>query len=376
MSDEPLFALDDRLDARSCAAGRHSLPHAIERIFAVPRPLTVGTLELGNALVYAGLDADPARLETAVSSYATVVSTGTEIFAPTPLGGRIAYAGQRRLHLVDPRAARVDRHFLTGNLQEVVGGFAPVGDSGDRYLARIIRPGRRRDPARLLVLDVSGDDPSVIGERSVPTSQRFHVCGETIVLYDDHELRACDASLQPTSHPLVATVGATAIGSVLSASGDAIQELVVHPRAPMAMVVTAAPRSRGASTLWWVCWHEIDRPWALPVLRGRGLRGLALSPDLEWLRLSGYRDGASPGVEPSDAFVIRLRVEHLPAFAERRTGAVLPLDPPWRLTAEDGPAPPWLAWMEPTAVVGCGGDVLWRWDLGPLDQARSHDERS
>ena len=354
---DPHFSLELARQRNTLAARRHDLPAPIEAVMPVPWPASVGTLELNNALTRLRLDAGGLVIEEILRDYVDIVSTGAELYATWPQNDVVAYAGRRRLHVIDvsgPAPVALG-YFLTGLLEEVVRGFSPLGMSGRRYLAILARPGDLGAPLRVVSLDYGGGQPRQLGEIAVATTNLVKVGWDHVLVYDAQALRVFDHALQPVAHPLV-----DALARLERPSIGEVEEIELLGDLPLAAIST----DRGE--LWLVSWPDPLQPAAQLVARSREIMGLSQSPDAGWLRFSGFeivREG-----EGVSTYAAQIRPERIGVVVRDEDGEerlALALDPPRCLTRPDGAGPVVsMAWIDrPTGLVACDRLGLDHWEL-------------
>jgi hypothetical protein len=403
------YPIEKARAAGGLVARRYPLPAKVDDVFATPWQACVATVELNNALTAIHLDGpDAPALQPVMRDYADIVNTGAHLYPRRAWPGVIAYAGRRRMHVIDVSPVTPDKpgdpkeraraYFLTGFLDENVRSFAALGPQ--RFLGLIAKPGKRREPLRLLTLDVTGGARRLLGERSIPPESLAHVSGPDIFVYDRQSVTPMNHQLQEVQHALPDVLMLLDEPAVLprpvdwvdprppalrereqeqglAGEGESeharilepIKELIVHPRAPLAIVVTV--RS-GGDAMWVVTWPDPLRPRAQAVTFAREIRWLEWSPEGDWLRFSSYTANAKAG--PEDAlFAMAVRLDrlfhpdHAPRDEDGHILPAMPLDPPRMLQfGERGPPRlRSLAWTNrPTGLVASTGKALHRWDLG------------
>lgn len=357
------FSLDAARRDRALAARRLALPAAIESVFATPWPASVGTLELNNALTALRLRGAGVEVDVIARDYADVVNTGAELFCAWPQAELVAYAGRRRMHLVDLSgdAPAVRSYFLTGLMDELVRGFAALAVQGRRYLALLGRLDAHDAPLRLVTLDLGGGEPEALGELTIAQTASVQPCEDAIVVYDAHEVRVLDHRLQPRTHALLDALARLAEPRLLDADGPTIEELVLHPALPLAFVVA---RDGGDALLWLLSWHDPLRPLAQRITRAPELASLALSPDGDWLRFYAY----SPGAGGSGLYAARIVPARLGLSVRDEDGEEHPavaVDPLLHLARDAAAAELMsLSWTHgPTGIVACDRVALDYWEL-------------
>lgn len=408
------YPIDEARAADGQVARRHLLPAQVNGVFATPWPACVGTIELNNGLTAIRLDGpDAPTLQVVMRDYANIVNTGSQLYPRQAWPGVVAYAGRRRAHVLDVSPVTADNpgdpkeraraYFLAGRFDEQVISFEALGPT--RYLSMVAKSGMGREPLRLLTLEVQGGSPSLMGERSIPADAFVHVCGPGMFVYDRQSIVPMTHQLQDIQHALPGVLMLLDEPAVLPRPVDwvdprppalrarepegegeegqdharmlePIEELLVHPRAPLAVLVT---ERAGGNAMWLISWPDPMRPQVEAVTFAREISGLEWSPEADWLRFSSYTANAKAGPDQA-LFAMGVRLDRLyhPDHAPRDEDGLivptLPLDPPRMLLLGEGSPPSLrsLAWLNrPAGLVASTGEALHRWDLSrPQEDAR------
>lgn len=276
-------------------------PGQVGLVLPLLSPAEVALLSYDEVLLRVRLGARSATIGEQVRGYLPSIAGG-ELFAliPAARAGTCTYLQSRRLvhYDFDAHNHRVD---MVAHGEEMAVAAAWLGPREDAVVVQIEDTSRYDEGgltlSRLTAFDLTGPRGTRLGAIELPRliarGRGWSAGGGLLGVIVEGELQVFDAGLQRRSdHPL-----ALAARALAAEAPGALQELRIHPHAPLALLATQERDLFGLRdyALWWVRWSGSTATRQL-ACRLRAIGGLSLgafAPEDEWVDLRVDSSGAT-----------------------------------------------------------------------------------
>ena len=338
------------------------LSDQVSHIFSVPETGAVGTNDLDNAITFLRFHGDAIEWEQVVGDFFPYVGAGDFRFLPVIGHTHIGYSQTRGFVLVDIPHRSVDLYTICTSLEETVEGVAVLDDQKKQFMFQI-RTAADPDPLKVLRIVECREnseailiDEALVGIQGIGYNEPWLLHDGKVLVYqrDPGELHTLGLDFQLDTHPLA---------RLFNASRDRFRRLdqvVVHPVLPFAVLVEIDEDSRGDYVIWLARWEHAEQEQRLIPLYPSPAQsavfdfscsGLQFSPDGGWLLL---RDHTARDAGPS----------YLALPVERDNEYFLGQPKNLGSLPRPGLSEAWIS--RPLSFVVTDGQTLYKWDFRKL----------
>jgi hypothetical protein len=339
-------------------------------IFSVPVENAVGTNCLNNAITLLKFNEDQIEYHEVRRNFISGVGDGDKFYPRLFSDKWIGYTQTRGFLLFNLKDKSFADNLIVKPSYEWITGVSFVGGTDLQFMFQVCRSDEKRF-LRIFNFDGKGGIKQIselqAGPHKVGYLEPWAIQNKTIFVYnnDSVKITAYDINLKPVQHPFC---------DLFNSIKDfrRLDQLVIHPSLPVAILVEIKEVGRGSYKVWLVSWQNPDPEKRIVELLSQdisifsnwsGIRSLYVSnfqfsPDGAWLV---FRDESEEVLQSlaNPTFVA------MPVDGSRK----IPLGKPKVLgkVMRENANPTSTAWIKkPSSFVVSDGMVLYKWELDGL----------